>query len=568
LRIGADWGLLGISALLGFAIAAVQLFPTAEYLLQSQRASAAEYETAMTYSFWPWRIIGLITPNLFGNPAQGNYWGYGNFWEDAVYIGLLPFLMAIKALTAGARKEKEPRLGNTKQNQGYSHASLTYFLLVIIVISFLFALGKNTPIYPWLYHNIPTFDMFQSPTRFSILMVFSLALLAAIGVEGWRRPENRALYWSRLGTAGAFAVTLGSGLGWFLLQDSSVGFKPTFVPAVATAGFWGLSVGILSLTAPERGTVTKYSNSSWEWGVISLVSLDLLIAGWSLNPGIDLEFYSSPPEITASIKQMTGNGRLLLIPEDEYTLKFESFFTFESFEIDGDWLDLRASLLPNLNILAGIPSVNNYDPLVPGNYARWMRAIEDIHILMRQDLLNLMGVSVLEWESGITQHGVRFVPREGAMRLRWVPCAYNVSDGAEALEAIISHRVNLRAEVVIENQVQPTGKACYVPETTPKIISENPNRIVIQVESPSPGWLVLSDTWYPGWRASVDGEPVMIHKANYLFRAIEIPSGLHQVVFYYQPISLYLGGLISFLVLTGIGGYWLYKIKICNSQTS
>ena len=79
-------------------------------------------------------------------------------------------------------------------------------LVGLILISFLLALGKNTPIYPWLFNHVPGFDMFQAPSRFSLWAEFGLVMLAAIGVDQWSRPEGRGLYWTRLGTAGAFAA--------------------------------------------------------------------------------------------------------------------------------------------------------------------------------------------------------------------------------------------------------------------------------------------------------------------------------------------------------------------------
>jgi hypothetical protein len=84
---------LGAGLIAGL-ISAVQLLPTAEYLFSSQRAGEYGFDTAMTYSFWPWRFLGFVFPDLFGNPGTGLYWGYGNYWEDAIYIGLLPFLLA------------------------------------------------------------------------------------------------------------------------------------------------------------------------------------------------------------------------------------------------------------------------------------------------------------------------------------------------------------------------------------------------------------------------------------------------------------------------------------------
>jgi len=167
----------------------------------------------------------------------------------------------------------------------------------------------------------------------------------------------------------------------------------------------------------------------------------------------------------------------------------------------------------------------------------------------------LMGVSVLEWAAPITESGVQFLPQGPATRLRWVPCARWVHDDPEALDLIFMGEVNLQAEVVLTGDSHSYGQICYIPEVTPIIISENPNKIVIQVESRTPGWLVLSDIWYPGWKVLVDNQEVPLLRANYAFRAAAVSAGTHQVSFVYQPASLYVGALVSLLAL-GIGGYF------------
>src|SRR5688572_28997251 len=91
-------GAFALAAGLSLLLAAVQLLPTAEFVLYSPRRSGAERVFALTYSFWPWRLITLLAPNFFGHPAQGNYWGYGNYWEDHAYLGVLPFILALVAI--------------------------------------------------------------------------------------------------------------------------------------------------------------------------------------------------------------------------------------------------------------------------------------------------------------------------------------------------------------------------------------------------------------------------------------------------------------------------------------
>ncbi|UCD97880.1 MAG: hypothetical protein JSV42_13045, partial [Chloroflexota bacterium] len=242
-------------------IAAIQLLPTGEYLLQSQRSAAVDYEFAMSYSFWPWRFLSFISPDLFGNPVTGDYWGYANYWEDAVYIGLIPFILAISAIFV--RKDNSTAQTSFRRR-------LIWFLLIVILMTFTIALGQNTPIFPWLYQNIPTFSMFQAPTRISILAVFSLAILAALGAETWRRPEGRRLYWLRLGVMAAGAITIGAGIAYFLSQSISMDIRPSFIRGAALLGFWGVGFGFLALKAPRKNRtgIDRKDWGWWQWAVI------------------------------------------------------------------------------------------------------------------------------------------------------------------------------------------------------------------------------------------------------------------------------------------------------------
>jgi uncharacterized membrane protein YfhO len=88
-----------------------------------------------------------------------------------------------------------------------------------------------------------------------------------------------------------------------------------------------------------------------------------------------------------------------------------------------------------------------------------------------------------------------------------------------------------------------------------RIYDYKPTDIKIQVTSSQPGYLVLSDTYYPGWNAYINRTKVEIFRANYAFRAIKIDPGNQNVEFKYEPVSVYLGGiisLISMLIFLGI----------------
>ncbi len=575
------WTRLGAAILVAAGLAAVQLLPTLEYLVQSQRSGAVDFELAMTYSFWPWRILGLLAPDLFGNPAHGDYWGYANYWEDAIYIGLLPFLLALSVLL---RPGHWPNLLEQDDANQWSirpldnrntRKSLVRFLWLVLVIGFGLALGKNTPVFPWLYQQVPTFDMFQAPARFLIWIVISLALLAGMGTDRWRRPEKRALYWTRLSTAGGFAVTLGAGLAWYLMSTTPTlpEIALSAIAATALAGFWGLLAGGLSLLAPELKTPWSDIGQTrqhriWIWTVSCVVGLDLIVAGWGLNPAVDLEFYSQTSPSIAEVSSQLGEGRLYLSQEDENLLKFKRFFRFDTFDHGEDWQAMRSVLLPNLGMLDRVASVNNFDPLVSGRYFRWMEYLGQAKPDVQAGWLNLMGVSVVETVDNRSPGEVRF---EGSAavgpvsasqlnfaRVRIVPCALFVDDDEAAWQILVTELTDFSRQVIIENSIVNPGVICQDSGTVSIMpVDESATALSYVVENSTPGWLVLADQWYPGWNAVVNGQPVELYRANYLFKAIWLDAGRQLVEFQYRPVPFMLGAGFTFVILGWLAFLWL-----------
>jgi hypothetical protein len=551
--------LFGSTLVFAFGLAAVQLLPTAEYLLQSQRSSAVDYDFAMSYSFWPWRFLSFIAPDLFGNPAIGDYWGYANYWEDAIYFGLIPFFLAVAAAVTRGRQVKDT---------SFIGPRFIWFLLILILTSFVIALGRNTPIFPWLYRKIPTFDMFQAPTRISILAVFSLSVLAAIGADSWHRPREKLLYWLRLGIMAAAAITVGAGLALLVSRSLTWGIRPSFIRATALLGIWGIGLGVLTLKAPEKGN-TQLARSKWgwwQWAVVIWVGLDLIVSGWGLNPSVELNLYSQPSPTAEEVKSMLDGGRLYLTAEDEEQLKFDRFLrfdTFRPFEAVGGWQDLRAVQLPNVTLLDSIPSVNNFDPLLPGRYSNWMGKLSEVDLETQDRMLNLMGVTVVETIDLSQPYGVRFESQTAYPRFRWVTCGLQVESGDEALKLVTQNQANLESMVILEMD-QRSPKVNCADQITPeiRINTSSASKVKFEIFSENPGYLVIADVWYPGWRAFVDGDPTPVLRANYLFRAIAIPDGAHEVMVVYQPKWFYSGAAISGITSLGIiilGSYWLRK---------
>jgi uncharacterized membrane protein YfhO len=94
-----------------------------------------------------------------------------------------------------------------------------------------------------------------------------------------------------------------------------------------------------------------------------------------------------------------------------------------------------------------------------------------------------------------------------------------------------------------------------------RIYDYKPTDIKMLVNSSQPGFLVISDTYYPGWNAYINGTKREILRANYAFRAIKIDPGNQHVEFKYEPISFYLGSIISLISLLVF-----FKMIISKSQ--
>jgi uncharacterized membrane protein YfhO len=102
-----------------------------------------------------------------------------------------------------------------------------------------------------------------------------------------------------------------------------------------------------------------------------------------------------------------------------------------------------------------------------------------------------------------------------------------------------------------------TGRAAagFFRKDAGEIVSYEAERVEIATDSPREGFVVLSDTYRPGWTAAVDGREAAIWRAQSAFRAVEVPAGKHQVVFRYRPGSLRLGAALSLLALGILAGW-------------
>lgn len=526
-----------LALLLGLTLAAIQLLPTAELLFLSQRAEGVDREVGLIYSFWPWRLLTLVAPDLFGNPGRGSgYWGYGNYWEDAAYIGLLPLLLAVKAV-AGLRRRNPWR-------------NATLFWTLVAGCSLLLALGRNNPAFLWLFEHIPTFDWFQAPARWLAMTTVALAALAGVGAQEWRRGRATR-------RRGALGVVFGLAavLGGLTASHLIPGIPSSFGPATARAGLTLAATGGVALwrTRGDR----KDRPYEWWWVAVGLVWIDLLVFGWGLVPSVDRALYIGRSSTGAALAANPVVERTFWPaeghPEPGYALKFSRYFRFDTFGPRdlAFWRSLRETLLPNLGMLDGVPSANNFEPLQVGRYADVVRATDGAPALLRA-----MGVTHLVTATAEAETHVTALP--DPLGRAWVVPTARLVPPEEMLATLADPSFDPATEVLLEapptlnSQPAISNPQSAIRNSLPPSLHDTPNRVTIRAVLDRPGYLVVADTWYPGWEALVDGEEAPLLRANHTFRAVYLEAGEHVVEMVYRPRSVRAGGMLSLASLAGL----------------
>ncbi len=302
--------------LLAFGLAAIQILPSRELLQLSDRAKEHSYDF-LTFGSVPFSFLALfVMPRLFGSVANDTGWRALDlpFHEMGFYMGLLPLLFAAAALW---KRRDRP----------------TLFFGVLLVVSGIFMLGKYTPLYH-IHEWIPVFDRMRMPGRYAYLVVFALAGLAGLGMEGKRNlelgirktghtegrgvdeqereevaagndsvslvPNSKFLFspdskFLLLWAAAMVLVPLIVG-GWVYRVEAGGAvmnaLKPELVgDAVRGAVFLVLSVGLvwwLSKPVAER--------QDYSWLIVLLVGVDLWVANRGLNVMAGPEYYTEAPE--------------------------------------------------------------------------------------------------------------------------------------------------------------------------------------------------------------------------------------------------------------------------------
>ena len=223
-------------------------------------------------------------------------------------------------------------------------------------------------------------------------------------------------------------------------------------------------------------------------------------------------------------------------------------------------------MAPNLSTLCHLQDVRGYDVPVESRYHTFFQtALRGkmtwwIYELPKIEMESLPFLSLLNVKyvlsaqplppplSLVYDQEIKIYLNPGAFsRAFLVHQVETVKNGSEALERVMTLGPELRRVAVLESPLPPTLSNLSMRGREPatedrvRLLTYTARQVEIEVETSSPGLLVLGDTYFPGWKAEVDGEMVSIHRTNYLLRGVWVGSGRQRVRFFYQPLSFSIG---------------------------
>ena len=557
------WAWTALALLLTAGLTGVQLLPTLEMMQRVGRLSPS-LEFIQAGSLAPRNLITTWLPDIFGSPTTHTSINGANWGEHNLYIGAFPWLAVLITLIFFRQ-----------------HMPAARRYLGMGAILFALALGSYNPLYPWLYQGIPGFRLLADLGRVTVFFTFCLAVAAAMCLQtlAARLPELSAR--ARRGVrGGAMAATVALLAGLMILIFGRNWLSDLAAPQIARA--YGETAGV------QLGKLDGlYNTQAVSVGVLLVVILAgywLLSArmrrrlgasafmAWALALCVtDVGFYAlrqsltmrsaannQPPDYVTYLKTIYQPGERLW-PTNAMSFVNEgsrsqmAAITGYSSLISADYLDL-------LGILRGAPvSYDDRIPLVPASNSALLHILNVRYLVndwpIEDDTLTLLYVG---------EKAVYRLP-PGAVRAAIVQ-ATEVLPSRDNVISRLSESGFDPLRTVVFQAADIQGFSAAWPDTGADagdvlVEHESLNNLRLRVSADNPGWLVLGDSYYPGWKAAINGRPIPIYRANLSMRAIYVPSGEHQVSFIFKPDSLRYGLALSgvTLIMVAILVVWVGK---------
>jgi len=510
--------IVAIGLVVALGVSAVQWMLSMEMAGLSNRAEGLTLAEATKWSL-SWVDLGtLVLPNYIQDVSSEG-WGFGFKTGNLPYI--LSFYMGVSGLILVIL---------SLLTKDYKQVIL---LISCSVFFLLLALGESGGLYTLAFYLLPGFKLFRIPEHCLLGFSFFISLLCGIGISNTYRVKVKS---SR-----AVIVLL--------------------IVFILTYLFFRLNV--LSVMTPEgyyffksldRAVATSFllsmllvsgKNELWLkyklWALVIIIFIDLLLVHRYVSPMTESSIYTQPPELVNHLKKDQGNIRTLIFDPPE---KADRFLGRDEDVIEHH-RQQRQWLRPFVPLSYGIGDIRSRSSF----YLKDSEELEGILASVDSNgLLYYLRTFGVQW-AYVPGHEPKEVP-DPMPRAYVVPRARFMDTHEEVMSAMSAISFNPKREVLIEGsgpEGDLSGEVAF--QEASIIINEN-ERVKVSFPSSGAHWLVLLDTWYPGWSAVAGDEELKIHRGNGFFRAVYVPKGAGEVEFLYRPRLYVYGGLISIVSLS------------------
>jgi len=538
--------------LLAGSVALVLYLPAAE-LSNNTIRSAWTFDQISEGSFRFVQFLSFLMPKVFGAWTgdrstipifwlDGPHFGYFTYWETCFYFGIAILFLAFFQF-AFLKKDR-----------------FLIFCLIWMVFSICIALGSNFFVFKMLYDYLPGFDKFRIPSRILFTWNFLIPLLAARTLDQMRDATyvRQSVRFFTITAIAGMAIAAAVGLG--VLQVFFPGPLSNAANALyaATQGWIalfniGLFLAVILLLARKS---IRYRMA--QFLLLGALIVDIFLFGMNhhlTSPNAGPEMYGQNRELISAFKAELSR-EMFRINSRQFTLDNSNPIAW--------WTPLRIvernqGMIDNIQLLEGYNPYNLFRRVPPSQ--------GEVQFQRMLDLLNVkyfIDPSV----SALTRSSIMINPS----RLPRAQMFYRYeifADDSTVKAYMLNNNFDYKRTLLLTSAPKISltqGKDSILNEVRLEEYSANTFRL--NVKTAENGLLWVSEIWYPAWRASVDGEPVTIHCADYSFRAVEIPRGSHTVVFSYQSKAFSIGATITAIALVLSIAYLVMTMRRNNKTRS
>ena len=545
-------------------LSAVQLVPLAELYLNSERRGGLSLAATGAWSLPGHRLLEVLYPRLLGDPTAFTYWGglVGGVefspWLLSPYVGLVSLALVAVALS-GLRAEPGIR-----------------WLGAILLVSAVLALGQATPAHALATRALPLYGTFRYPEKWWVLVAFAVAGLTAWGAEIAIR-DHRA-WRARLATAGACLALAFLGLTGGALIAGRPAFLGRLFPAELDPATRSTLVGFVADRAVGQAVLAAgwlsgvavllalagASPRARRWvpaGLVLLIVLDLGSSLGRLAPLAPVALHRAESPLVSALDRSPGDPLRVFVVESQLQTggvlsrrgSAVSYFAW-----------LNQALFPNAGFRYGLSYERG------GGSAR-LEAFATLAARFDETGGRLAELAL--WNTGFVIAGrplqepalvaIAAPPLDPPVFLYRYPSALprawlaaselGFADRRRLLAAVTGPAFDPRRQVLLETSDREGAAPSAPGEEDPgrvQIVEYRPTRIRLDVKATRDAVVVVSDAFYPGWAAAVDGRSAPLLRANYAMRAVRVPAGRHRVELVYRPWSVAAGLAVS---LAGLG---------------